>query len=250
MKHARATRAAQSRMRLCAGRARAGFTLLEVMLAILLLALLLAGTFGAIRTAVHAIHSGEAKIDRVNRMRVAQLFVRRQVSHIMPLAFGQDDTTNTNLVFEGQGNYMRFVAPMPGYLSKGGPYVQTLALVGNSRGGKQLLFTDSMLNGFDPDAKAGDNEPSVLLDQIDDGRFEYRTLDDQGQLTDWSDHWDDPSLTPVMVRVVMRMSPDAHVDFPDMEIPLILDVGASRANRPGAALIPGGVQPTPQRSTQ
>jgi len=34
-----------------------GFTLLEVMLAIVLLALLLAGVWGAIRTAVHAMHS-------------------------------------------------------------------------------------------------------------------------------------------------------------------------------------------------
>ena len=43
-----------------------GFTLLEVMLAIVLLALLLAGTWGAIRTAVHALHSGETAIDRTN----------------------------------------------------------------------------------------------------------------------------------------------------------------------------------------
>ena len=49
-----------------------GFTLLEVMLAILLLAMLLAGTFGAVRTATKATQSGEAAVDRINRMRVAQ----------------------------------------------------------------------------------------------------------------------------------------------------------------------------------
>ncbi|MEO5559471.1 MAG: prepilin-type N-terminal cleavage/methylation domain-containing protein, partial [Dokdonella sp.] len=107
-----------------------GFTLIEVMLAILLLALLLAGTFGAIRTAVHAMHSGENAIDRTNRLRVAQEFMRHQISRIMPLAFGQDKNTNTNFVFDGTRNMMRFVAPMPGYLSKGGPYVQTLSFAG------------------------------------------------------------------------------------------------------------------------
>jgi general secretion pathway protein J len=205
-----------------------GFTLLELMLSILLLALLLAGTYGAIRTAVHGMHSGELAIDRVNRLRVAEEFVRRQVSRIMPLAFAQDQNTNTNFVFEGRGDFMRFVAPMPGYLSKGGPYVQTLAFVGNRRGGRELVFTDAMLNGFDPDQKS-DVEPSVLLDQIADGRFEYRTLDENGELTDWSDQWDDPSLTPVMVRVVVRMRPEAQVEFPEMEIPLLLDVGARRS---------------------
>ncbi|HEX5123770.1 MAG TPA: prepilin-type N-terminal cleavage/methylation domain-containing protein, partial [Rhodanobacteraceae bacterium] len=125
-----------------------GFTLLEVMLAVVLLALLLAGTWGAIRTAVHAMHSGEDAIDRTNRLRVAEEFMRHQVSRILPLSYGQDDSTGMNYVFEGSADSMRFVAPMPGYLSKGGPYVQTLKLVGG-RNGKELVFTDAMLNGFD-----------------------------------------------------------------------------------------------------
>jgi general secretion pathway protein J len=223
-----------------------GFTLLEVMLSILLLALLLAGTYGAIRTAVQAMHSGESAIDRTNRLRVAQEFMRHQISRIMPLAFAQDKNTNTNLVFDGRGNAMRFVAPMPGYLSKGGPYVQTLSFIGNRRGGKQLVFTDEMLNGFDIDLKSDDSEPSILLDQIRDGRFEFRTLDEEGKMTDWSDKWDDPSMTPVMVRVVVSMLPEARIEFPEMEIPLLLDIGARRTtatNGPAgqAALqIPGG----------
>jgi len=217
-------------------RAARGFTLLEVMLAIVLLALLLAGTWGAIRTAVHAMHSGEDAIDRTNRLRVAEEFMRHQVSRILPLSFGQDDSTGTNYVFEGSADSMRFVAPMPGYLSKGGPYVQTLRFV-NGRGGKALVFTDYMLNGFDlADAKAT-MEPAVLLDQIQDGKFEYRTLDDNGDLTDWSSQWDDPSVTPVMVRIAVTMRPESRVVFPDMEIPLMLDVGASHAmGRPGGAL--------------
>jgi general secretion pathway protein J len=217
-----------------------GFTLLEVMLATMLLALLLAGTYGAIRTAVHSMHSGEAAIDRTNRLRVAEEFMRRQISRIMPLAFARDQNTNTNFVFEGSGNRMRFVAAMPGYLSRGGPYVQTLAFAGNRRGGKQLLFTDAMLNGFDPDRKETDAEPAILLDQIQDGRFEYRTLDEQGQLTDWSDQWDDPGLTPVMVRVEVTMLPEARVEFPTMEIPLLLDVGATR--RAGQPILGGAAQ--------
>jgi general secretion pathway protein J len=213
-----------------------GFTLLEVMLAIVLLALLLAGTWGAIRTTVHAMHSGEAAIDRTNRLRVAEEFMRHQISRILPLAFGQDESTGTNYVFEGSGDSMRFVAPMPGYLSKGGPYMQTLKIVGG-RSGKELVFTDAMLNGFDLAEAKSTMEPAVLLDQIQDAKFEYRTLDDQGELTDWSSEWDDPSVTPVMVRIAITMRPEARVVFPDMEIPLMLDVGASHAmGRPGGVL--------------
>lgn len=227
-----------------------GFTLIEVMLAILLLALLLAGTFGAIRTAVHAMHSGENAIDRTNRLRVAQEFMRHQISRIMPLAFGQDKNTNTSFVFDGKRNMMRFVAPMPGYLSKGGPYVQTLSFAGGRRGGKQLLFTDEMLNGFDLDQKSEDSEPSILLDQIADGRFQFRTLDEDGEMTDWSDQWDDPSMTPVMVRVVVSMLPEAHIDFPQMDIPLMLDVGAGRrSTNPARQVLGGSLAPTGARGS-
>lgn len=220
-----------------------GFTLIEVMLAVMLLALLLAGTYGAIRTAVRATHAGEIAVDRTNRLRVAQEFVRHQISRIMPLAFGTDESSNTNIVFEGKRDSIRFVAPMPGYLSKGGPYVQTLTFAGGRGGGRQLLFTDVMLNGFDLDEADGSStEPVVLLDQIEDGRFEFRTLDEDGELTDWSDEWEDSSVTPVMVRVVVRMRPEAQIRFPDMEIPLLLDVGAVRPMRPGQVMQGVGLQ--------
>ena len=60
-----------------------------------------------------------------------------------------------------------------------------------------------MLNASTP-RKSG-NEPVVLLDQIEEGRFEYRTLYDEGTARGrWQSDWDDPSVTPVMVRVAIR----------------------------------------------
>ncbi|MBX3690810.1 prepilin-type N-terminal cleavage/methylation domain-containing protein [Dokdonella sp.] len=205
-----------------------GFTLIELMLAILLLAVMLALAYGGIRSAVKSMHTGEALIDRVNRMRVAQEFIRHQVSRTLPLPFGQDESTGVNFMFQGEGDFMRFVAPMPGYLSRGGSYVQTLELT-NTRNGKHLLFFHSMLNGYDPKKlRSDDPDPVVLMDQIESGRFEYRKLDADGKLGDWSDDWEDPGFTPMMVRIRLKMRPEALVDWPDMEIPLVLDAGAAQ----------------------
>lgn len=210
-----------------------GFTLIELMLAILLLAVLLALAYGGIRSAVKSMHAGEALIDRVNRMRVAQEFIRHQVSRTLPLPFGQEEATGINFMFQGEGDFMRFVAPMPGYLSRGGSYVQTFELT-NTRNGKQLLFFHSMLNGYDANRlRSDDPDPVVLMDQIESGRFEYRKLDPDGKLDDWSDDWEDPSFTPMMVRIRLKMRPEALVDWPDMEIPLVLDAGAARQSMRG-----------------
>ncbi|HSX61133.1 MAG TPA: prepilin-type N-terminal cleavage/methylation domain-containing protein [Tahibacter sp.] len=204
-------------------RRAAGFSLLEVLLAITLLAILLAGAMSGIRAATRAMHAGEQNIERTNRLRVAQEFIRREISRSLPLAFGQEHGSGANFVFQGESDFVRFVAPMPGHLSRGGPYVQTLELA-RGRNGLQLVFTHNMLNGFDLDKlKPDDGTPVLLLDGIRRGRFEYRKFDDQNELEDWEDEWENPSMLPVMMRIDLEMTPESGLVWPTMEIPLILD---------------------------
>jgi len=219
-----------------------GFTLLEVLLAVTLLALLIAGAYSGIHASANAMRAGEAAIDRTDRLRTAQEFLRHQVSRILPLAFAQKEADGTTYVFEGRDHYMRFVAPMPGYLSRGGPYVQTLELVRGSDG-LQLQFRDAMLNGFDVDKANTDNsEPVVLLDRIRDGRFEYRTLDEQGHLANWSSNWPDPAVTPIMVRIELTMQPGVQIPWPTLDVPLVLNAGAVRRTFVPAQIQAGGVK--------
>jgi len=219
-------------------RTASGFTLLEVLMAVVLLALLLAGAYSGIQTSVRAMHAGERVIERIDRVRTVQEFLRHQISRILPLAFAQTDTGN--YVFEGDREFMRFVAPMPGYLSRGGPYVQTLSLE-HGNDGMRLVFNGAMLNGFDyREQKNGERDPVVLIEHIREGRFSYRALDDQGQLAPWSTRWDDASVTPLLVRIELVMQNGAQITWPELSVPLMLDAGAARpqaVNMP--RLLPG-----------
>jgi general secretion pathway protein J len=203
----------------------AGFTLLEMLMAIVLLGLLLAGAYSGIQTSVRAMHAGERLIERIDRVRTVQEFLRHQLTRILPISYAQ--TEAKTYMFEGERDFMRFVAPMPGYLSHGGPYVQTLALVRGSNG-MSLVFSGTMLNGFDwQEEKKSEREPVVLIDHIGDGSFSYRALDDQGQLAPWSTSWDDPSITPLLVRVELTMQNGAQINWPVLAVPLMLDAGAA-----------------------
>jgi general secretion pathway protein J len=218
-------RSSDSRFPIPDFRLQAGFTLLEMLLAITLLALLLAGAYSGIQTSVRAMHSGERVIERLDRMRTVQEFLRHQMSRIMPLSYAM--TENGNYVFEGDRGFMRFVAPMPGYLSRGGPYVQTLALRPGPDGMK-LVFSGAMLNGFDINAaKTAERDPVVLLDHIREGAFAYRALDEQGQLGPWSSEWNDFSVTPLLVQVQLTMQSGQRIDWPTLAVPLMLDSGAT-----------------------
>lgn len=202
------------------------------MLAILLLGLLLAGAYSGITAAVHSMKSGEAVIERVDKVRTVQEFLRHQISRILPFPYAQDGTTA--IVFEGDGKFMRFVAPMPGYLSRGGAYVQTLKLAQGGDGDMQLVFTSTLLNGFTKDKnQANEDSTVVLLDHIEDGAFRYRGLNQQGELMKWAEGWKDSSTTPLLVGVDLRLADGRRLQWPNMEIPLMMDVGARRSGPTG-----------------
>ncbi|MGH8121873.1 MAG: prepilin-type N-terminal cleavage/methylation domain-containing protein [Rudaea sp.] len=203
-----------------------GFTLLEMLLVIMLLGLLLGGAYGGISAAVRGMRSGEAAIERVDKVRTVQEFLRRQISRTLPFQYAQTQTTGE--VFRGDDKFMRFVAPMPGYLSHGGAYVQTLELA-QGDDGLQLIFTSTLLNGFSLDKSAsGQVSTVVLLDHVRDGKFSYRGLDAQHQLTDWSYDWPDSSATPLMVKIDLTLATGGQIDWPALSIPLMMDSSAQR----------------------
>jgi len=218
----------------------AGFTLLEILLALVLLALLMAGAFGGIAASVRGMRSGEAAIDRVDKVRTVQEFLRHQISRTLPFPYNQQPQTGginrvqpQREIFDGRENFMRFVAPMPGYLSHGGAYVQTLELR-PGEDGLQLVFTTSLLNGFALDKSAKEADTVVLLDHISEAKFSYRGLDQRGQLTSWAGAWPDKSATPLLVGIDLTLA-QGQIGWPPMAIALQMDATAQR-------LVPGLAQ--------
>lgn len=216
---------------------QSGFTLLEIIVALALMGILMAMAYGGMRAGVRAAASGEAAIDRTNQIRVAQQFLRTQISRALPLvieddpdAEGEEDVTE-QVVFEGESDYMRFVAPMPGYLGFGGPHVQVLALE-RSGDGMQLVFAHDLLNVFervDP-LDNPDREPIVLLDGIQDAEFAYRTFDDEGEVGPWESDWEDVGSSPLMVKLDLVMTEESRLVWPDFEVPLMIE-STSRQRR-------------------
>lgn len=206
-----------------------GFTLVELLLAILLLGLLMAGAYAGISTASKAVISGEGVIDRTNRVRVAQEFLRRQLRNALSLNYQIESTDGETRMFEGEADTARFVSPMPGYLSRGGAYVQTVWLR-SGRGGRELVFGFQMLNGYEADnGDESERDPVVLIEGIQGGGFEYRGLDETGKMSEWKDKWDNPSMLPAAVRLKLRMSDASRYVWPDIEVAILTNASNATA---------------------
>lgn len=191
---------------------RRGFSLVEVLLATALLAAGVALAFATLRNATVATSRAEDMAQRNERLRAVQAFVRRQVEDALPLPIEADDGTGTAVYFEAEADEMTLVAPMPGYLSRGGPHLQTFRLV-RGPGGLRLEFEFRQLTPDGP--LESEREPEVLVDGIADGGFSFRTLDDSGRPGPWAPRWDTRQAMPRLVRLELRLA-DERARFPTL----------------------------------
>jgi general secretion pathway protein J len=198
-----------------------GFTLIEVIVSLALLAVGLALAFGTLRGATRATERSETTAARTERLRAVQGFMRAQITQALPIAYDVEPSTGEASYVHGERDKVEFVGAMPGYLSRGGPYLQTFEL---RRGGQglQLVYSFRLLTtegALDPE-----REPQVLLDGISDGRFEFRTIDAAGKAGDWQGDWKARGQIPPLLRLSLRFD-DARRRWPDFVVPLRLGTG-------------------------
>jgi general secretion pathway protein J len=190
--------------------------LLEVLAALVLLALLLVGVYSGIRTATHSVRSGTAAIEQLDQIRSAQQFLRRELAQSLTQPISHTDQGEP-IYFVGTAHEMRYVAPLPGYLGKLGPQLQRLQLVDDGHDGLRLELSLVLLP---PDGKAPQplGEPQVLLEHIKEGSFSYRGIDGQGRAVPWATAWADGRLLPQLARIKLRSQEGA--DWPQLDVPL------------------------------
>jgi general secretion pathway protein J len=200
---------------------RDGFTLVEVVLAMTILALMSAICYGAFHVAIRAVERGEVAVMTAQRLRAATDILIRQVKSAVPYPV-QNEDDDVYPFFVGQPQWMTFVTAN-GLLGGGGLarvryYVQPdpLALV---------LEEDPHFSPADLGAAPAD-EPgaaaAVLLDGFRGLQFQY-LLDDGADL-EWRNDWDgyEEDLLPSAVRVVIEGLPGLELDVWGQEIPLMV----------------------------
>jgi len=178
---------------------QAGFSLIEMLLAVTLMAIILALVYGGMRATNRASLRGEDLIAATQSMRMTHQFISRQIHQMLPLGWeGEGEDT---VMFIGDSNTITWVGPMPGYLGFGGPQMQRLEL-GSGDNGQELHFRHAVITDGTADLDAQD--PIVLLQQVDKLQFEFLQLNDEPgneQAADWQSTWDITDSLPLALRM-------------------------------------------------
>lgn len=194
------------------GRRGAGFTLLETVVALTLLAVMLGMLFAGLRTGIRAWESGSGRGDRADQVLLAWSFVRKELTAAFPWRF--KDPLAVRLAFSGERERLRFVSMRPAEIGGGG-----LAFVSfeyePARGARKdgrLLMRRAFAAAADQDFAAVDAaEPFAVLDGVTAARFEYYGAENDTTQPDWSDKWDFRTRLPSHVRL--------HVELGEHRLP-------------------------------
>lgn len=172
----------------------AGFSLLEVLAALALLAILLLGVYSGVRSTTAATGHGSAAIARLDEVRGAREFLRRQLASATALPWTLVGDA-VPLVFEGDARHMRFVSTLPGYLGKLGPQVIEVVLADADGEGQELQARFKPLPNSQ--SKVTEGAEDVLLSRVHALRLRYAA---RGSAA-WQDRWTTPMVLPSAVEI-------------------------------------------------
>jgi general secretion pathway protein J len=187
------------------GRHRArGFTLIELVIALSLFALMSAVLFGSLQLAGRTWDAGEAKAEANSGMRLAGDYLRTQLSAQHPQRMRK--ITEFPLLFSGKGDEVRFAASLPGRVALGGIWYYRLALVEGGGKGKSSLVLERMVPDVNATAMPEFNsaDRSVLADNIASLKIGYFGRDRGASLDTaptWRERWDDSQQLPLLLRI-------------------------------------------------
>jgi general secretion pathway protein J len=178
----------------------AGFTLIEVLLATVLLATALALAFATLSAATRTASRGETLAQRSERERAVAGFLRKRLAAARPVSFATDDKTGEPQRFVGEPDRLRFVADLPDYLGRGGPYLHDLAVADIEDAPGLTLDLQLVLAG-QAFAEDPPRPPEVLVDGLREAKFRYRGLGEAGGLGEWQDRWTAVAQLPLLVEI-------------------------------------------------
>lgn len=187
-----------------------GFTLLELLVALSLMGMLLVILYGGLRLGIRGWDSGEQHATQLNDIQVAQDFIRRQIKQSVAV-YRNDPDQGRVILFEGDAERLKLVAPMLSYLGLGGLYVLALDRVEQDEVGYLRL---NWYPYRPEDDGADDARDTILVDGVSQVEWAYFGLgSEDDEQARWYERWENPQQRPLLVRLSLAVRGESWPDL-------------------------------------
>lgn len=180
----------------------AGFTLIEMLVALTLLAMVLAIVPGALRTGKRAL-AVAAAAEQDSETALALSFIAERMNEAMPI-YDRGEGNQIRIAFSGTSDSVRFVAPMPNGPFGGGIYRIELASREGSEASRRRLVLAAALFGQQKGGTLSETQERDLVPDLETLRFRYfggLARDDERA---WRDDWVAAERLPELVEISLE----------------------------------------------
>lgn len=191
-----------------------GFTLLEVIIATVLLSIMMTLLLGGMRVGADSWQQGERLSERATRLLVVDNFIRSHLNDVKPLFESPTDTRQVGsppkLAFRGGPDWMEYAATLPPHV-RGGIYKFRFHLVQDGDRNDLKLAMRPFSTG--EKGSADPIEDVLLLEGVESLRFSYYKRSQARGESKWLEEWKENFL-PTLIRVDVGLRGEA--DWPSI----------------------------------
>lgn len=197
-------------------RAAAGFTLLEMLVALILLGLISTMALGGVRLGARTWEAVTARTGDDGRVQMARAFLARELAQAVPVYAG-DGVSQPRLAYLGESESLIFVAPLAPHFGLGGFQRLALSVADAETGnGKQLILKRRRFESGDRlDQPSDEDETHILLQGVAEAGFAYRG-DAESDNPGWSKDWRNQDTLPALVRLRVVFADGRRAAWPDL----------------------------------
>ncbi len=204
----------------------AAFTLLEVMMAMTLLAIMVVLLFSSLRIGAESWNKGENKIAEVNEKAVVYQFFKRHLPSTRPL-WDQFTADDEEFSFQGDRQQLQFVSTFPASAERKGLQLFTIKYFPFDKHEIKVIVRPF----YPPSEEIEWQEDEVtLLESVDEFQLSYLARESVEDAGVWQDNWQGRDKLPALVKIKITLQDESF--WPEMVIPLRLSESDSNELMP------------------
>jgi general secretion pathway protein J len=196
-------------------RFKQGFTLLELLISLSILAVIVVIIFAAFRIGIRAWEKGEAAVDDLQRKRIVLSLIKQQLASIFPKTITKE--AKQQVLFKGDAKSILFVSALALMKENDfGAVLGTYRIIESDEDTEAITFFETSTALMDPETVEENLDQDAFVTLVPSAKkvvFEYLKKDETDEtLSEWQEAWDpevDGGL-PLAVKMTFQNKADEH----------------------------------------